>query len=65
MVIKISTHKTKDNFYIGKISVYENGRKLWHKYSAIDRLTRNDALNDAKDLRQDVYYQNQMKKKSK
>lgn len=64
MIIKVSTIQTKEYenkvFYVGKVSAYEQGRFLWSLLSDNDRLNRNDAMNDAKDLRADLYFQNKM-----
>lgn len=65
MNIKVSTVQTKEYenkvFYVGKVSIYEQGRYLWSLLSDNDRLNRNDAMEDAKDLRGDIYSQNKMK----
>lgn len=36
--------------YIGRITVYENGRRLWRESAKIRRLNRADALDDARRL---------------
>lgn len=40
--------------YQGKITVYENGRYIWSKSTGINRLTREDARQDAIDYRRSV-----------
>lgn len=39
--------------YKGRTICYENGRRLWQETSKIFRLSRGDALNDARRMAQD------------
>ena len=50
-----STKKGEDLGYFGKITVYENGRKLWEEVLwNVHRLTRIDAMNDAEGVAQEM-----------
>lgn len=39
--------------YRGRVTCYENGRRLWSEMSPITRLTRDDALDDARGMARD------------
>lgn len=59
-MIKIGTQKNQPKFYpnpvyVGFATVYTNdGKYLYRKYSSITRLTKDDALTDAKQVKQDL-----------
>lgn len=40
--------------FMGKLSVYENGRYLWSEGAQIHRLTKEDAIQDAKNMAKDA-----------
>lgn len=44
---------SKDTF-VGRIKVYENGQYLWSKSAGVHRISREDALDDARRLKEEL-----------
>ena len=41
-------------YYTGLVTVYENRKYMWSKYSGITRLNREDAMADAEWIKKDI-----------
>lgn len=55
---KLTFEVTIQKYYIGYVSCYEGNRKIWTESTGINRLTKEDAQEDAIQLKTELINQN-------